>query len=70
MNVDQALSLLWQAARPSPHLREAVELIETEIARLRAEVETLRNSEHRLAERVAEIDYDDWRSLPEPEREA
>lgn len=35
MNVDQALSLLWQAARPSPHLREAVELIEAEITRLR-----------------------------------
>lgn len=35
-SVDQALSLLWQAARPSPHLREAVELVESEIHRLRA----------------------------------
>lgn len=36
MNADKALSLLWQAARPSPHLREAVELVEIKIARLEA----------------------------------
>lgn len=38
MSVDQALSLLWQAARPSPPLREAVELVEKEISELRQEL--------------------------------
>jgi hypothetical protein len=33
--VDQALSLLWHAARISPHLRQAVEIVEQEIQRTR-----------------------------------